>query len=511
MNQHDIFARLHREAEAVLGSARLFTVSVQDKAAGLVRRAYSSDHAAYPLTVAKPIQRDGWAQKVLIDGESFIANTTAEFSRYFFDHAQINELGCHSAANLPVKDGDVVIGTINILDAEHHFTPDRVTALEALLARYQTELTAAMRAVPMNGSVPEARLARLRQRMAEAGVDLVALAPGAHLRWLTGFSPFADERPCLALIGHRAQGFLMPVLNEADVRQHTDWPFWTWADDTGPAAALTSALAELGPVAALHLDETMRADHALMLLDALPQARRGFAAESLGWLRLRKDAAELALLRENARIADLAQAALRAAIRPGVTERELAQAARAAFRTEGAVPEFTIVGAGANAAFPHHHTGDTVVQPGDAIVCDIGARKDGYYSDITRMACCGHMPDGYAEVHAVVNAAVEAALAAIRPGVMAREVDAAARGVITAAGYGAYFSHRTGHGVGQEIHEPPYITGVSDVVLEPGMVFTIEPGIYLPGRFGVRLEEIAVVTETGCEILSNLPRSPFVA
>jgi Xaa-Pro aminopeptidase len=127
------------------------------------------------------------------------------------------------------------------------------------------------------------------------------------------------------------------------------------------------------------------------------------------------------------------------------------------------------------------------------------------------MAACGPAPEGYAEVHAVVEAAVQAALAVIRPGIPARDVDAAARAVIATAGYGDFFTHRTGHGVGQEIHEPPYISGTSDVILAPGMVFSVEPGIYLPGRFGIRLEELAVVTETGCEILSSLPRDLHIA
>lgn len=510
MTPQDTFADLHR-AIADLGGARLFTLSVQDNAAGLVRRAYTSDAVAYPLSVPKPIQQDAWSQQVLVEGRAFIANTTAEFAPFFFDHAQINALGCQSAANLPVIVDGAVIGTVNILDVEGHFTPARVAAIEAAIAARLPALAAAMRAVPMGGTPAEGRLARLRVRMAETGMDLVALAPGAHLRWLLGFAPFPDERPCLALISQRAAGFLMPALNADDVRQHCDWPFWEWADDSGPDAALARAREAMGPVASVSLDETMRADHALRLLEALPGATRGFAAETVGHLRLCKDAAEIAALRENARIADLAQHALRAALRPGITERELADAARAAFRAEGAVPEFTIVGAGANGAFPHHHTGETVVKPGDAIVCDIGGRKQGYYSDITRMAICGPAPEGYAAVHAVVDAAVQAALATIRPGIAARDVDAAARRVITDAGYGAFFTHRTGHGVGQEIHEPPYITGVSDVILQPGMVFTVEPGIYLPGRFGIRLEEVAVVTETGCEILSRLPRDAFIA
>ena len=151
------------------------------------------------------------------------------------------------------------------------------------------------------------------------------------------------------------------------------------------------------------------------------------------------------------------------------------------------------------------------MQPGDAIVVDIGAEKLGYFSDISRMAACDRLPDGYAAVHAVFNDAVAAALAAIRPGTTARQVDAAARGVIEAAGYGAFFTHRTGHGSGQEIHEPPYRTGTSDLALEAGMIFTVEPSIYLPGRFGIRLEEVAVVTETGVEILSNLRRDAFVS
>ncbi|WP_151720247.1 M24 family metallopeptidase [Gemmobacter serpentinus] len=506
----EVFAALHRAVVDGIG-ARLFTLSVQDAAAGLARRAYTSDPVHYPTSVPKPIQHDDWSRRVLVAGETFVANTTAEFAPYFFDHALINSLGLQAAVNVPVIVDGAVLGTVNVLDVEGHFTPERVATLQALIDARMVDLAPAMRAAGLGGTIHEARLARLRVRMVEAGVDLVALAPGAHLRWLTGHAPFADERPCLALIGHRIAGFLVPGVNASDVRQHSDWPFWEWADADGPGRALAQALAEIGPVARLSLDETMRADHALMLLEALPGVARGFATETVGYLRLRKDAAEIAALRENARIADLAQTALRAAIRPGVTEAELADIARAAFAAEGAVAEFTIVGTGANGAFPHHHTGMTQVQTGDAIVCDIGAHKDGYYSDITRMACCGAMPDGYAEVHQVVDAAVEAALAAIRPGVRAREVDAAARDVITAAGYGDFFTHRTGHGVGQEIHEPPYITAVADLVLEPGMVFTIEPGIYLPDRFGIRLEEVALVTETGHEILSRLSRAAFVS
>ena len=140
------------------------------------------------------------------------------------------------------------------------------------------------------------------------------------------------------------------------------------------------------------------------------------------------------------------------------------------------------------------------------MVIDIGGRKAGFPSDITRMAVLGTPPDGYGEVHAIVEQAVQAALKAARPGVIAREVDAAARKVLTDAGYGDYFVHRTGHGMGIDGHEPPYITATSDSVLEEGMVFSIEPGIYLPGRFGIRLEDIVILRADGPEILSELPR-----
>ena len=353
----------------------------------------------------------------------------------------------------------------------------------------------------------ETRLARLRARMDATGTDLIALAPGAHLRWLMGFAPAGDERPCFLLIGQDSAGWLMPALNADDARQHTDLPFWDWRDEDGPAQALDRALLAIAPHRRrIALDETMRADAAFLLSDTSANATRVFTADTIGALRMRKDADELAILRANARTGDAAQRAVRAALRDGVSERDLAEVANAAFTAMGARPAFGIVGAGSNGAFPHHHTGDTVIRPGQPIVVDIGGTLDGYYSDITRMCVLDHAPEGYAEVHSVVDAAVQAAMAAARPGALARDIDAAARTVITEAGYGAFFPHRTGHGLGSEIHEPPYMTATSDTVLEEGMVFTIEPGIYLPGRFGIRLEEVAVITSTGMEILSSLSR-----
>ncbi|MBX9454621.1 MAG: aminopeptidase P family protein [Rhizobium sp.] len=360
----------------------------------------------------------------------------------------------------------------------------------------------------MNEQTPK-RLAALRARMDATGTGLIAIGPGSHMDWVLGFHPHPDERPCLLLIAPEKECFLMPVLNAEGSREMTDIEFHTWADDVGPDGALKAALEAIDATAPglVALDETMRADFALLLIDALPNdTRRTFTPETLGGLRMKKDSAEYKKLKMNAGIADRAMQAAFGTLKPGMTELELADAIKGHFTSEGASPQFWIVGAGGNGAFPHHATGQRVIQEGDAIVIDIGGRKQGFPSDITRMAVVGQPPEGYGQIHSIVEKAVQAALKAARPGALASDVDAAARGVITDAGYGEYFVHRTGHGLGIDIHEPPYITATSDVVLEEGMVFSIEPGIYLPGRFGIRLEEIVILREDGPEILSGLPR-----
>lgn len=357
------------------------------------------------------------------------------------------------------------------------------------------------------------RLSALRERMVKTGTDLVALGPGSHMQWLVGFYPHPDERPCLLLIGPAKEAFLMPALNAEGSREKTDMAFHNWSDDEGPNAALQGALAAVEGASAkrVALDETMRADFALLLLDALVGASHTFLADTVGALRMVKDAGEFAKLKVNAGIADRAMQAAFSTMRPGMTEIELAEAIKARFGAEGASPAFWIVGGGPNGAFPHHHAGDRRLQEGDAVVIDIGGRKDGYPSDITRMAVVGRPPEGYGQIHTIVERAVQAALRAARPGVKAKELDAAARRVIADAGYGEYFVHRTGHGLGVDVHEPPYITATSETVLEEGMVFSIEPGIYLPGRFGIRLEEIVILSADGPKILSGLPRDLFVA
>lgn len=357
------------------------------------------------------------------------------------------------------------------------------------------------------------RMARLREKMRETGTALVALGPGSHMQWLAGFYPHPDERPALLLVGTEKAGFVMPALNAEASKLSTDLPMFVWADDEGPDAALAAALDEILPERSgrVVLDETMRADFALLVLDALPSLHRAFTDDTVGALRASKDDAEYRKLKASALLDDRAMQAAWAALKPGMTELEVAEIVKEFFAANGARVQFAIVGASENGAHPHHSTGSRVLKRGDAVVLDIGGRLDGYPSDMTRMAIVGEPPSGYAEVHAVVEKAVQAALAAAKPGVRASDVDKAARAVIAAAGYGEYFVHRTGHGLGIDVHEPPYITSTSETVLAEGMVFSIEPGIYLPGRFGIRLEDIVILRKDGPEVLSDLPRDAFVA
>ncbi len=362
-------------------------------------------------------------------------------------------------------------------------------------------------------SLTHTRLAALRDIMRQTGTSLTALAPGAHMHWVLGYHPHPDERATFLLVGQTAAVMVVPSVNAQDIGARVALPLHVWTDEDGPAAALAQALQAVVPegCAKVSLDETMRADAALLLLDHLAAAERCFATETVGALRMLKDAGEFSALKAAALVADKAMQAGFAALRPGVTERAVADAIRAGFAAQQTPSAFCLVASGPNGAFPHHSTGDRVLQRGDAVVIDIGGTTGGFPSDMTRMAVVGVAPEGYDEVHAIVERAVQAAMAAARPGVMAQAVDKAARDVIAEAGYGAYFVHRTGHGLGLEVHEPPYLTATSQTILQEGMVFSIEPGIYIPGRFGIRLEEIVILRADGPEILSSLPRHAFAA
>ncbi|WP_319411754.1 Xaa-Pro peptidase family protein [uncultured Cohaesibacter sp.] len=358
------------------------------------------------------------------------------------------------------------------------------------------------------------RLTRLRARMAEVGTDLVAVGPTSNMAWLAGVSAHGDERPVMVLVTKDHAAFLMPALNQDSVRQHTDLPFFCWADADGPQGALNEMLASFGMNKAslsVAVDEAMRADFALLLLDALSNSKRQFLGDTLGYLRCRKDESEFAQLKENAVLTDACITKAFASLKASMSELDVVRFIDDFFASHGAVTEFASVCFGANGAFPHHDSGETKLVEGMAVMIDLGCRKGGYPSDMTRSGYFGTPPEGYEAIAHVVEDAVKAALAAARPGVKASTIDDAARSTIAKAGYGDKFLHRTGHGLGIDIHEHPYMSASSETILEEGMVFSIEPGIYLAGKFGVRLEDIVIMREHGPEILSDKTRSLIAA
>lgn len=357
------------------------------------------------------------------------------------------------------------------------------------------------------------RLSRLQAQMAQAEVDLVAIAPTANMRYLLGFAPLADERPCALLVSRDDMRMVVPELNADQVEARTGMTGIRWTDAAGPHQALAEALGELGVKSGgvLAADDTMRADALLLLQEIVSPKKSVAAGELMATLRMRKSEAELEALARAAAMADAALMVGADACQPGVTEREVAEKIASSFRSQGAeIVDFTIVGSGPNGAFPHHEFSGRRLEAGDMVIIDIGATLDDYHSDVTRVV---HLGEPSAEESAVFEAVLEAnqrGREAAVAGARARDVDRAARTVIEEAGYGPYFLHRTGHGMGLEVHEPPWITGESDTVLEPGMVFSVEPGIYLQGKFGVRIEDIVIVTEGECRCLTGLDRGMIV-
>ena len=355
----------------------------------------------------------------------------------------------------------------------------------------------------------QSRIAQLQGRMRDSRVDLVVIGPTFNLLWLTGLNPHGDERPVLLIVGPSKAGLLIPAVNAASQRAQSSLPFYAWSDGDGPLGALRKLLGDVSGAKGgcrVALDESMRAGFALLILDELVGWERTGLSLLLGPLRLRKDEADRAGLKASARLNDGAMRAAFASLRPGITEREVAEAAAAFFRSNDAVPDSVSVCFGENGAFPHHHSSHRVLRQNDCVLVDLCGRRGLYLSDMTRVAVIGDPPPSFLEIVALVERALSAALAAVRPGAQARDIDHAARGVIGDAGYGQAFMHRTGHGLGLDIHEPPYIAADSDTVIEEGMVFSIEPGIYLSGRFGVRLEELVMVRGGRAEIMSELPR-----
>lgn len=361
------------------------------------------------------------------------------------------------------------------------------------------------------------RMARISARAAAAGADAVLIAPGADLLYFAGHSVGSHERlTCLSVSAAGHAQLLVPTLErpgwDGSPIEELGVSINTWTDGEDPYQVLAGLLGDV--VTVLAVDDHMPVGHALQIQDRWPGSRLTLAGLAIGELRMRKEPAEVRELAAVGAAIDRVQARIGEWLRPGRTESEVADDIGAAIVAEGHTrAEFVIVGSGPNGASPHHEASDRVIQAGELVVIDIGGpNQAGYFSDCTRTyQVAGEPADpDAADVHAIVRQAQQAGVDAVRPGVTAQSVDQAARAVIEEAGYGANFITRTGHGIGLEVHEHPYLVAGNDQVLEPGMAFSVEPGIYLTGRFGVRIEDIVVVGDDGPLLMNHTSKQLIV-
>jgi Xaa-Pro dipeptidase len=356
---------------------------------------------------------------------------------------------------------------------------------------------------------------QLRLGLQTAGLDAVVVNAGPSLTYLTGLHFHLIERPVVAVF--RPNSPVLFVLPELEAGKTTQTPFELQANTYGEepstwSAAFRSALKASGLSRNAHVGvepERLR----YLELSLLKEAGEGLdfqsAADLLASLRSRKDDQEIAAMR---RAVVIAQDALRAAlkqVRIGMTETEFAAELTLQLLRGGSQPEIPfapIVASGPNAANPHATPSNRQLKAGDLLIVDWGARFDGYISDITRTFAVGNVSEEAAHIHKIVQAANQAGRDTAAPDAAAEDIDNSARRVIEEAGYGSYFIHRTGHGIGMDVHEAPYIRAGNQQSLQPGMTFTVEPGIYIPGKFGVRIEDNVLITSQGAESLTDFPR-----
>ena len=357
------------------------------------------------------------------------------------------------------------------------------------------------------------RLQRLQAELRNRQLDCLALLPGPNLRYMTGLEFHLMERPTVAFIpAEGVPAFVIPSLERAKFAgsRPFDLELFAYTDEEGPAEAFRRALMALPEVHEIAVEFlTMRVLELRLVQRHAPNAVLHDANPVMDVLRLAKDAGEVERMRRAIAITEQALQSVLESFRPGMTEREIAARLHIALLEAGGgpLPFESIVLSGPNAALPHGLPSDRRVQPGDVLLIDFGTTFQGYVSDITRTFAVGEPLAGrQRDVYEAVKAANAAGVAVVRPGAACQDVDRTARQVIDEAGFGEYFIHRTGHGIGLEGHERPYIVEGNEALLQPGMTFTVEPGIYIPGEIGVRIEDNVVVTPEGVECLTTFSR-----
>lgn len=357
------------------------------------------------------------------------------------------------------------------------------------------------------------RLGKAQDALREADVAALLLGPSADLTYLTGFEAHESER--LTLLVVPAEGdpsLVVPGLEAPLVGDAAElMTLHAWADHDTPAAIAAGIIGGDASGRRLAVGNRLWSSFLLRLQEAVPGATWIEGDPVMRELRMIKEPIEVQFLAEAARLTDLAwEAFIVSGPISGLTELQALQRLLDVSAEQGLGSPYGICGSGPNSASPHHSGGDRVIQEGDSVVFDWGGRVNGYYSDVTRTVHIGEPDEEYRRVYALVKQANRVAFDAVKPGVPLQEIDRAARAVIADGGYGPAFLHRVGHGLGMEIHEEPYLVEGNELPLAPGMVFSDEPGIYLEGRFGVRIEDTVVCTQDGGRYLNNATRDLVV-
>ena len=356
------------------------------------------------------------------------------------------------------------------------------------------------------------RIARAQAEMARQGLDYLMVGPGSDLFYLTGYEAHDSERMNLLVIPQSGPvSIVVPVLEAPLFRGRESLATVHQWEETKQPAEVVAAIVGNAAGKKVGIGDTLRAVFLIRLQNHVGGAAWQSGNDVMRQLRMQKDAAEIETLQRVATLTDEAfMEFIETAQITGLTETQAMNKLAALMDRRGLAGSFGICASGPNSASPHHHTGDRVIQRGDVVIFDWGGTIDGYHSDITRTVVIGEPSDEVRKVYDIVRRANQAALDAAKPGVACEEIDKAARGLITAEGYGQYFLHRTGHGLGLDVHEEPYMVGGNRLALEPGMVFSDEPGIYMAGKFGVRIEDIVYCTETGAKRFNEATRDLMI-
>jgi Xaa-Pro aminopeptidase len=357
-------------------------------------------------------------------------------------------------------------------------------------------------------STYQQRIARAQEEMRRQGIDLLVVGPSSDLRYLTGINAHLSERLNLLLLPAEGRPtFVVPVLEEPNVRSAANLlDIHAWAETESPSE-LAGRLAAGSNGKSIAVSDQLWSGFLLKLQGELPGASWISAQAVIKPLRVTKDAREIEILAEVSRLTDEAWAEfIEGGPLSGLSETAAMERLSGLMQKRGLGASFGICASGPNAAKPHHHTGERVIEQGDSVIFDWGGELEGYHSDVTRTVFVGQPTEKFRKVYDIVKRANQAMLEAVKPGVACQDLDRTARDLITREGYGDNFIHRVGHGLGMDVHEEPYLVEGNTTPLEVGMVFSDEPGIYIDGELGVRIEDTVVVTEQGGRRLNEATR-----